>query len=270
MFSRLLAPATFIVLWSGAFIAVRAGLPYVSPLTFLASRFAVASLVLLVASLAWRRWRTSWRQAAPLWPHLALSGILINGAYLSAGYLAMTQIKGAMMALVGALAPVVTALISTRLLGERIRPTQWLGFGLGFAGVVLVVGVEPQALELSAGLGWALVSMLCIVAGTLYFNKHCRQAPLVPANCLQLGAAALFCWLLVAAFEQPRVEPSVPALLSFAYLTGAVSLGGMAIYLYMLGRGTAGRVIANLYLTPGVAALIGWLVLGETFSPKAL
>jgi drug/metabolite transporter (DMT)-like permease len=266
----LIAPAGFVLLWSGAFVAVRAGLPYVSAITFLSSRFTVACLVLLLVTWLWRKSRQDWRAVAGIWPHLVIAGILINGAYLSAGYLAMTQIKGAMMALIGGLAPMLTAVLSGRILGERFGVTQWAGFLLGFVGVALVVGFEPAGFELSAGIGWAFLSMICIVAGTLYFNRFCRSAPLLPSNCIQLGGAAVFCWMLVAAFETPRIEPSWTALFSFAYLTFAVSLGAMAIYLYMLNRNTAGQAIANLYLTPGVTALIGWPLLDETFSPGAI
>lgn len=257
------------MLWSGAFIAVRAGLPDVSALTFLAARFTVASLLLAAFTFAWSRTRGDWRGLGRLWPHLAVAGVLINGAYLSAGYLAMTQVKGAMMALVGALAPVLTALISSRL-GERFRPLQWLGFALGFVGVVVVVGAELDAGALNAGMGWAVCSLLSIVAGTLYFNRYARAAPLLVSNAVQLGAGAVFCWLLVAGFETPRVSLTWAALGSFAYLTFAVSLGAMAIYLYMLKRETAGRAIANLYLTPGVTALLGWALLDERFAAAAL
>ena len=248
---------------------MRAGLPDVSALTFLASRFTVASLVLAAFTLLWSRTRGDWRGLGRLWPHLAVAGVLINGAYLSAGYLAMTQIKGAMMALVGALAPLLTALISTRM-GERFRPLQWFGFGLGFIGVVVVVGAELDTGSLNAGIGWAFCSLLAIVVGTLYFNRHARAAPLLVSNAVQLGAGAIFCWLLVAGFETPRVAVTWASALTFAYLTFAVSLGAMAIYLYMLKRETAGRAIANLYLTPGVTALLGWALLDERFAATAV
>jgi drug/metabolite transporter (DMT)-like permease len=44
----------------------------------------------------------------------------------------------------------------------------------------------------------------------------------------------------------------------------------MALLLYMLKTGTAGRVAANFYLTPGTTAMLGWLILGEALSPLAI
>ena len=37
----------------------------------------------------------------------------------------------------------------------------------------------------------------------------------------------------------------------------------------MLGTGAAGRVASNIRLTPGAAALLGWLLPGETLAPAA-
>jgi drug/metabolite transporter (DMT)-like permease len=38
----------------------------------------------------------------------------------------------------------------------------------------------------------------------------------------------------------------------------------------MLNRGAAGRVAANFYLAPGVVALLGWWLLGESLTPTAV
>ena len=75
----ILAPLLFVFLWSGAFIAVRAGIPDVSPIAFLAARFSLAALVLLPATF-FAGALGGWREARRLWPHLVISGILLNGA----------------------------------------------------------------------------------------------------------------------------------------------------------------------------------------------
>jgi drug/metabolite transporter (DMT)-like permease len=98
------APFVFIFLWSSAFVAVRAGLPDVSPLYFLSVRFTLAAAILLgIAALT----RQAWRSLEGRWPHFVAAGVLINAAYLSLGYIAMTRISGATLALLGALHPVL-------------------------------------------------------------------------------------------------------------------------------------------------------------------
>ena len=44
----------------------------------------------------------------------------------------------------------------------------------------------------------------------------------------------------------------------------------MGLYLFMLKTGTAGKVTANFYITPGLTAMLGWLILDESLSPHVL
>jgi drug/metabolite transporter (DMT)-like permease len=67
------APFVFILLWSGAFVAVRAGLPDVTPLWFLTARFAIAAAVLMSIRVLWRSVRTDWASLRPTWPHIAVA-----------------------------------------------------------------------------------------------------------------------------------------------------------------------------------------------------
>jgi len=120
---RSLAPLLFVLLWSSAFIAVRAGMPDTTPLFFLAARFALATaaLLLIVAVV-----RQDWASIRGLWGHLAVAGVLMGALYLSAAYLAMQHINAATMALIGALHPLATAVLARPLLGERLaRCSGW-------------------------------------------------------------------------------------------------------------------------------------------------
>ncbi len=266
LFARL-APLAFIFLWSMAFVAVRAGLPDVSPLYFLAVRFAIATAILVTIAALWRLGWTGLRQT---WRHFVVAGVLINALYLSAAYLAMTEISGATLALLGALHPLLTALLSGPVLGERFRARQWLGVACGIAGVALVVGIDANDLAQRAGVAWGLGSVVCLTAGTLYYSRYCRGLGLVQANTIQLAAAAAVTAAFALAFEDVRADWTPTALATLGFLVCAVSLGGMALLLYMLKNGAAGRVAANFYLTPGTTAVLGWLILGETLSPLAI
>ncbi len=263
-----LAPFVFICVWSGAFIAVRAGLPDVSPLFFLAVRFAIAGSLLALVVSFWQPRR--WRELRGRLLLTALAGVLMNGGYLSAAYIAMTEITGATMALIGSLQPVLVAVASGPLLGDRFRPTQWLGFALGTAGVALVAGVNVLQLDTGPGMAWGLGSVSYMVLGTLLFARYSRGVPAAHANALQLLSAAVFCWALTFAFEDVHVAWTPASIGTLLYLIFGVSLGGMGLYLYMLNSGTAGKVAANFYLTPGLTAVFGFILLGETLPATAL
>lgn len=266
---RVLAPLLFVLLWSGAFIAVRAGVQDVSPITFLASRFTLAALILLPACLILHS-SSNWQEVRRLWPHLTVSGILLNGAYLSAAHWAMVDISAASMALIGSLQPLLIAFLSGPVLGDRFRSLQWAGFLLGTTGVVVVAGINVVDLGHTRGVTWGVLSCFSFVAGTLYYARFCKSSSLVTTNGVQLTAAAVFCWIIVLGFEDITFSPTPPAIWSFIFLTLGVSLGGMGLYLYMLKNGTAGKVAANFYITPGLTAALGWLILDETLSQNAL
>lgn len=263
-----LAPIAFICLWSGAFIAVRAGLPDVSPFYFLTVRFAIAGavLALVLSVIQWPRWR----ELRGRWRMTALTGVLMNGCYLGAAYLAMTEITGATMALAGSLQPIMVAAISIPLLGDRFTPRQWLGFALGTGGVALVAGINLVELENSTGMAWAFVSVASMVAGTLLFSRFARGVPAAQANALQLLSGATFCAVMMLLFEDVAVQWTPASVGTLLYLIFGVSLGGMGLYLFMLNSGTAGKVAANFYLTPGLTAVFGFVLLGESLTPLAI
>ncbi len=254
------------LIWSGAFVAFRASLPDVTPFYFLALRFTIAGgLLALALPFLVRDWRPG---AAGLF-HLALSGALINACYLGAAYQAMTEIRGATMALIGALHPLATALLSGPLLGERFRRRQWAGFLLGAAGVAAVAGVGAFDLGRPRGVALALASVAALTLGTLYHARFCRSAPLLGANAVQLSAAAAVAWLFAWTLETPRADWTPGMIGALAYLTFGVSLGAMALLLFMLRQGEAGRAASNFYLVPAVTALLAWALLGETL-PAAM
>lgn len=244
-------------------MAVRIGLPDVSPLYFLAVRFTLAAAIMWAVVLIVR---VEWTGVRAIWWHYAIAGVLMNALYLGGAYLAMARISSATMALIGALHPLATALLSRLWLGERFSPLQWAGFGLGITGVALVVGLNLEDLDQRAGMLWGAAGVACLVIGTLHYSRYCKGGGVAPANTVQLTGAAVVTALMAGLFEDVRAEWTASALACLGFLTGAVSLGGFALLLWMLRHGTAGRVAANFYLTPGLTAVLGWLVLGESLT----
>lgn len=256
-----MAPFAFVLLWSSSFIAARAGLRHLTPLLFVSVRLVISSAILLLAMLALRR---SWGVMRGRWYHCAIAGVLTNTVILQTAHYAMVHSGAAQIALVQTLNPLLTALLAWPLLGERLRALQWLGLLLGAAGVVLIVGlaamqspVQLHGLLLTAG------GVVGLCGGTLYFGRFCRGTPLLEGTAVQLLAATVAALVATGIFEAPHADWTTGAIAATLWNAVAVSLGGMALYYFMLARGTAARATANFYLVPGTAALMAWLLLGE-------
>jgi drug/metabolite transporter (DMT)-like permease len=264
-----LAPYLFILLWSSSFVTARLGLTLVTPLLFVAVRLVAAAVILFAVMVV--RGGESWASLRGRWYHLAIAGALVNGLTLAPFHVGMVTVDAAIMALVQAMSPLLIALLGGPLLGEHLRARQWLGVLLGLSGVLLVVG--PRAAHSHAELAAILLGLLGVVGlagGTLYVGRWGRGVPLLPATAVQLGSAAVLVLLAMVLFETPAATWSLTAVASVTWNVAVVSIGGMSLYYFMLNRGAAGRVAANFYLVPGVVALLGWWLLGETLTPLAI
>jgi drug/metabolite transporter (DMT)-like permease len=108
----------------------------------------------------------------------------VVGTFLHAGrlggvfYAISVGVPAGVAAVVVSLQPVLTAVLATRVLAERLAGRQWLGLVLGIAGVALVVGPgltssagSPQSLPPAGLLAcvWALASG---TTATLYQKRH--------------------------------------------------------------------------------------------------
>ena len=111
------APWIFVVLWSTGFVAARYATTDTGPLTFLAVRMVLAAAALaLVAAL-----RTATRVERRLVPWVVLAGIGMHVLYLGGVFVAIDRgLPAGVSALIAGLHPVLTALASRRVLGERL------------------------------------------------------------------------------------------------------------------------------------------------------
>ncbi|MGZ8996749.1 MAG: DMT family transporter [Rhodospirillales bacterium] len=264
-----LMPATFVVLWSTGFIGAKFGLPHAEPFTFLLLRFLCVSVILTAAAVA---------VGAP-WPRdpkqigrTVVAGLMIHGLYLGGVFSAIAHgVPAGIAALIVGLQPLLTAAVSPFYLEERITRRQWLGLGLGFAGVVLVV-IDKLTLRFGdiAGAGWAVAALLGITAGTLYQKRHGASMHLCTGSALQFAACAAIYLPITLLFETMRVDWAAEFVFALAWLTVVLSIGAISLLHLMIRRGAAARIASLFYLTPAVTAAFAWLLFGETLGPAAI
>ncbi|MDR5739825.1 MULTISPECIES: DMT family transporter [unclassified Caballeronia] len=271
MFSLLTAPV-FVFLWSTGFIVARAITPYVDPNLYLLARFCGTAVLFVVLALVARvRWPTGRDAVRQL-----VAGALLQGVYLGASYWAVARGLGAgVMALLGALQPLLTAAFAARLFGEKLSARAWGGLALGLLGVALVLapkiaesaapashaaGAAPQWLVVTV----AILAVFAITAGTLYQKTSLANADIRSASALQNAGAAIVAAVLAVSLGEHRFIPSMTTWLSLAW--GIVMLSGVAttLLVWMVRRGDASRATALLFLAPPLAAIESYVAFGET------
>jgi drug/metabolite transporter (DMT)-like permease len=268
---RWLLPGFFVVLWSTGFIVAKFGLPYAPPLTFLLLRCTGVLIVLVPLLLVWR---------AP-WPHGRVKHIAIAGLLLQAGYLGgvWSAIKigmpAGLSALIVGMQPILTA-VAAPLIGERVRPRQWLGLLLGRGGVGLVVAskIRLDGLSIEAIL-YCVLALFSITAGTLYQKRYCPSFDLRTGTAIQFAVSVAALLPLAILFEQfdlslSKVEWSARFVGSLLWSVFALSIGAIFLLFRLISRGAALAVTSLLYLTPPTTAIMAWLMFGETLGPLAL
>src|SRR5574343_2027179 len=199
-----LYPLLFVFLWSTGFIGAKYGLPHAGPLSFLFVRYgAVISLMLLIALVT----RAPWPKSPMQWVHIGVSGLLVHAVYLGGVFVAIKHgLSAGVTALVVGMQPLLTALGSGWLLGERVSARQWGGLGLGFVGVGMVVSGKLGDGALGPMLIPAVVALLGITAGTLYQKRFCPKFDLRSGSVIQFVPTAIVTAIAVAAFENYRIE----------------------------------------------------------------
>jgi drug/metabolite transporter (DMT)-like permease len=268
-----LTAVVFVVLWSTGFVVARAITPFADPNLFLLARFSGTALLFALAATVGR---AAWPRGRDLGKHL-FAGALLQGVYLGAGYWAVAQgLSAGVMALLGALQPLLTAAVAAPLFGERLSRRGWCGMALGLAGVVLVLlpklTAGAPAVAHGHAPGWLIVAVailatVAITAGTLFQKTSLARADLRSSSAVQNFGAAIVAAILALALGEHRWIASTTLAISLAW--GIVMLSGVSVTLlvWMVRRGDAARATALMFLAPPLAALEGYVGFGETLLP---
>lgn len=269
-----LYPFLAIVLWAGNVIVSKLAASAISPVAITFYR-----LILLLALMSPFVLRPLWHNRVLIrrhWWKLAISGLLAMAFFQSLSYRAAESTTATNMAIVTALIPLLTALLSVLVLGEAVTLGMAAGGVLSFAGLLYLVGQGDigQALRGGVHIGDALM-LLAALSYSLYgvLLKHWKlTVPAWQAIYMQAIAGLAFMlpqFLLLpagAAALDARTLPLIAysgigssILLSYLWIEGVKRLGPSrcSIFINLLPVLTAGCAIVWLHEQMHAYHLIG-------------
>jgi len=229
-------------------------------------RFVSAGLLLLAIAL----WRGQKAPADPLeWRHVGAMALFHGVLSTGANVVAMLHVASNQSALLNASGALWITLLGT--FGRNRHPLTApvaAGVALGFAGVATLVWPHGgftfthfgwQLLILWASLSWAL--------GTHYFRGIRSATPTLMFLALQLIVSGLVMAAIGLALGEASLWHAEPrGLLALGYLVIFNSALAYTAYGYLMNHTTPARLSTYAYVNPAIAAMVGWLMLGETMS----
>lgn len=253
------------MIWGASFLGVEKALESFPPITIAAQRIALAAVILTGASFAMGiglpKDRRTWLFAfgMGLFSNAIPFTLLSWGQqHVTSGYAGITM----------AVVPLLVLPLSHFLIpGMRLTPMKALGFGIGFIGVVVLIG--PAKIMQSGGGDIENVARIACVVASMCYAIGAVLTRLAPkGEAMAFSAAALIMGALVAVpialvVDGVPAAPTLPALAGMLYL-GVFPTALATIMLVFIVK-TAGPPFLSLvnYQVPIWAVIIGMVVLKE-------
>jgi drug/metabolite transporter (DMT)-like permease len=259
----------FVAVWGAGYVATKIGLQHAPPFTFLTLRFAFGLLCLLPVVLLWRpRWPTTGTELG----HLVVAGLLMHAVQLGGSHYAQyLGMSAGVAALIIACQPLVTAIVVSGWMDEKLAPRQWAGVAIGLAGVVLVVWHKMDIREVTLGsLAGTLCGLAGVTAATLYQRRFSPRADLKAAAVIQFAATLAVVGPLALAVEGFPMSWAWELWLVIAALVIFASILGVSVLNYLMRQGEATRVASMMYLPPVFAVGLEAAMFGIVPSGLAL
>lgn len=256
--------AVVYVIWGSTYLAMRLAVEGLPPFFMASGRFLAVGTVMVLA-LRWRGapWptRREWLASAPV---AALMFVLGNGTVA----FAEQRISSGVAAVVCGTMPLWAAAMG-RCFGEKATVREWIGLGLGVAGVgVLGLGRELRADPFSAAL--VMVAPLAWALGSWLSRRLPMPGGLMSAATQMVLGGAMMAVLSAAIGEPWPTQVPAQALWAWAYLAVFGSMVGYSAYTYLLRATRTAVATSYSYVNPVIAVLLGAVFAHERIGPETV
>src|SRR5207248_2031998 len=260
--------ATVARLWGSSFLFIKVAVRELAPATRIMGRLGLGALALAAIvplMIGGRRTLEEIRQNAGWLLLVALVNVAVPFWLLSWGE---TRIDSGLASILQAAVPIFNAVVAFGFFREvRVTGLRLVGVGIGFVGVALLVGAQPNGKVLGA---LAVVGMaLCYAVGQLLAGRHLAD---VPPSVVALGTTGIAA-IATLPFGIAQAPHDVPGWKTIGSVV-ALAVPGTAIafllfYAIIAGAGAAYASLVT-YLVPPIALAYGAIFLGERFGAAAL
>jgi len=251
------------LVWGATFVMVKSALAGISPLYFLALRFSLATLALLLLFRGKGRWRRDWKSVGV--------GALI-GSFLFAGY--VTQTLGLRLtsapksAFITGLLSVLVPMLAAVVYKTKPQAAEVVGLLTATVGMGLMT-LQGSFGGISRGDLLTLVCAFAFAAHVVALGHYSREVSFEVLSVMQVAVSAAWSWSLLWVLEKPRADWR-PAVVCAILVTGLLATAlAFTIQAWAQRYTTSTRAALIFLLEPVVAWVTSYFLTGEGLSGRA-
>jgi drug/metabolite transporter (DMT)-like permease len=249
------------VIWGIPYLFIRVAVSELSPATLVFLRTGIAALILVPVALS----RGALRPVLARWrPLLAFAAIEIGIPWFllsSAEQKISSSLTGLLISAVPLVGTMIAPILGNR---DRIGLTGICGLLLGLVGVAAIVGLDLRATSLVALVEIALV-VIGYALGPAILARYLSDLPSVSVIVASLAFCALV-YAPVAALQWPSSVPHTSVVASVLVLAVVCTALAFLVFFALIAEVGPVRATVITYINPAVAALLGVVALGESFT----
>jgi drug/metabolite transporter (DMT)-like permease len=259
--------ALLALIWGASFMLIKIADRELAPSTLVLGRLGSATVLLAAIAVARLGLRRTLGEVRDAWGWLVVVAVVNTAVPFWLLSWGETRIDSGLASIIQGAVPIFNALIAFGFFREaRVGGLRLLGLGIGFVGVALLVGAQPEGKLLGA---LAVVGMaLCYAIGTLLAGRHLRRTPPLVVALASTGVSTLAA-LPVGAAQAPSGMWGGETLAAIVVLGFVGTAIAYLLFFALIQRAGANYATLVTYLVPPIALAYGAIFLDESFGPTA-
>lgn len=259
------------LLWGSTWLAIRLGLDSLTPVFSAGLRFTLASFFVLTIMKIKKIQLQTDSLSIKLYFILGFFSFVIPFGLV---YWAELFIPSGLASIIFAVMPFFVILFSVIAIKEQtILPVQVFGVILGFVGIVVIFS-EDLFLDFSHdfwGMGAVLLSSIMQAGIAVTMKKYGKHLNPLSMNFLPLLLAGITMVVFGILYEdQSSSKYDMKAVLSVGYLAFFGTVLTFTTYYWLMKKINIVLLSISTFVTPIIAVILGWAILGEKFTSQIL
>lgn len=251
------------LIWGGSFFFIKILLDDFGPWTiaYLRSSFGLVAIIVIMLVL-----RKPFEFRKIPWIPMAVMALVNTAIPWALIGFSETRLTSSMASVLNATTPLWTTIVGVVYFQTVTNRLQWLGLGIAFIGLIVLLEVNPVSIISIDPLGF-----ICMIAATLCYAVGSQLSKRMKGlSMYQIAFGTLFCTMIGSGSVAFSIEPtSILQHVSFTNITALIGLGifgsGIAyiLFYFMIQKGSPEFATMVTYLVPVSAILWGYTLLNE-------